>query len=105
MEGVFRVGRGAAAVDQLGAGQLRQSVLESCGRIEAAAEISSRENWRPKAAPICATSRTGASRSSLANNEACKLAGIAKGARGAAATTALVSFSTNKRNPSLRSMI
>jgi hypothetical protein len=52
----------------------------SCGRgIGATAAISSCENRRPSAAPICATSRTGARRSSRAKSEACKLAGIASG--------------------------
>jgi hypothetical protein len=35
-------------------------------------------NWRPIAAPICATRRTDAKRSKRAISEACKLVGIAK---------------------------
>jgi hypothetical protein len=43
---------------------------------------SSYENSRPMAAPICATSLIGASRSSRAISEACKLDGIASGGSG-----------------------
>src|SRR5215469_17143222 len=42
--------------------------------------ISSCENERPSAAPICATSRVGARRSSRANSEAWSVVGMAKGA-------------------------
>ena len=75
------------------------------------------ENSRPIAAPICATSLAGPSRSSRAINEACKLAGTARAGDGTAATvrqaapspsassTAFVISSTNRGMPSVRSMI
>ena len=75
------------------------------------------ENSRPIAAPICATSRAGPSRSSRAISEACKLAGTARAEDGTAAAVrraspslsassiALVISSTNSGMPSVRSMI
>jgi hypothetical protein len=74
--------------------------------MSATALISACENWRPTAAPICATSRTGARRSSRASSEAFSEFGIASAGNGPAAvyrapasvstplsTTALVSSS------------
>src|SRR5215831_15541400 len=55
-----------------------------CLGIVATALISSCENERPSAAPICATSRIGASRSSRARSEPCSVVGIASGATGPA---------------------
>jgi hypothetical protein len=75
------------------------------------------ENSRPMAAPICATSFAGPSRSSRAISEACRLAGTATEDDGIAATarsvapspaassTALVISSTNSGMPSVRSIM
>ena len=75
------------------------------------------ENSRPIAAPICATSLAGPSRSSRAISDACKLAGTARAGDGTAATvrraapslsassTAFVISSTNSGMPSVRSTI
>ena len=75
------------------------------------------ENSRPIAAPICATSLAGPSRSSRAISDACRLAGTARAGDGIAAavrcaapslsasSTALVISSTNRGMPSVRSMM
>ena len=75
------------------------------------------ENSRPIAAPICATSLAGPSRSSRAISEACRLAGTARAGDGTAAavrraspslsasSTAFVISSTNSGMPSVRSMM
>ena len=75
------------------------------------------ENSRPIAAPICATSLAGPSRSSRAISDACRLAGTASDGDGTAATarsaapspsassTAFVISSTNSGMPSVRSMM
>ena len=72
------------------------------------------EKFRPIAAPICATSLAGPSRSSRAISDACKVAGTAKSGDGIAATirraapslsasrTAFVISSTNRGTPSVR---
>jgi len=61
----------------------RDKVSSSCCLgILATALISSFENCRPRAAPICATSRVGAMRSRRARSEACKVDGIASGTTG-----------------------
>src|SRR5262249_2854597 len=63
-KGVFRVRRNAVPIHEFRADQLRQCP-SSCGcGMAATALICSCENCRPSAAPICATSRTGARRSS-----------------------------------------
>ena len=81
------------------------------------AASSAWENSRPIAAPICATSLAGPSRSSRAISDACKLAGTARVGDGMAATvccaapslpassTALVISSTNRGMPSVRSIM
>ena len=75
------------------------------------------ENWRPIAAPICATSLAGPSRSSRAISDACRLAGTAGTGGGtapsvrcaspspSASSTAFVISSTNRGIPSDRSTI
>src|SRR5260370_1413411 len=75
------------------------------------------ENSRPIAAPICATSLAGPSRSSRAISDACKLCGTANAGAGTLATvrraapslsassTAFVISSTNNGMPSVRSTI
>ena len=87
LEGVGRLGRRAAAEDQLGGDQLveRGAAAPSSGR-SATAASSSWENSRPIAAPICATSLTGARRSSRAISESCSVAGIASGGSGPASS-------------------
>jgi len=75
------------------------------------------ENSRPIAAPTCAASLAGPSRSSRAISDACRLSGIARAGDGTAATvrraapslsasiTAFVISSTNSGMPSVRSTI
>ena len=87
----------------------------SASGLRATAASRACENSRPIAAPICATSLAGPSRSSRAISEACKLAGTARAGDGTAATvrraspspsassTALVISSTNSGMPSVRS--
>ncbi len=98
---------------------MRRSSAEpsSASGLRATAASSACENSRPIAAPICATSLAGPSRSSRAISDACKLAGTARAGDGTAATvrraapslsassTAFVISSTNSGMPSVRSTI
>jgi hypothetical protein len=93
------------------------AALSSASGLCMTAASSAWENSRPIAAPICATSLAGPSRSSRAISEACKLAGTAKAVDGTvaavrcassslpASNTALVISSTNSGMPSMRSMM
>src|SRR5215831_7673153 len=84
----------------------------------ATARSSGYENSRPIAAPICAISLTGASRSRRAANESCNVAGMAKGGNGPSrcqpcgpatsrldSSTALVNSSTKRGTPSVLATI
>src|SRR6267378_1005625 len=67
LEAIDRLGRRAALEEQLGGDETAPS--------------NAKENSRPTAAPVCATSRTDAKRSSRAISESCKLVGMANGGR------------------------
>ena len=82
LEAVGRLGRRAAAEDQLGADQLFEGIVQLGSDSGDTAASSSREKSRPITAPICATSLTGARRSSRAISESCSVAGIASGGSG-----------------------
>src|SRR5215472_14255644 len=84
----------------------------------ATARSSGYENSRPIAAPICAISLTGASRSRRAANESCNVAEMAKGGNGPSrcqpcgpatsrpdSSTALVNSSTKSGTPSVLATI
>ncbi len=93
------------------------AVCSSASGLRTTAASREWENSRPIAAPICANSLAGPSRSSRAINDACKVAGTADAREGTAATarsaspspsassTAFVISSTNRGIPSVRSMI
>src|SRR6516162_671513 len=76
LEGVFRVGRAPAAEDKLGSDELRQCIVQLRLRHRRDRADRSCEKCLPKAAAICATSRTAAKRSSRASREAWSVAGI-----------------------------
>ena len=83
LEAVGRLGRRAAAEDQLGCDQLVEGGLRAAASGRSATAASSAwENSRPIAAPIWATSLTGARRSRRAIRESWSVAGIASGGRG-----------------------
>jgi hypothetical protein len=83
LEAVDDIGRGAAAVDQLGRDQLVERGLQLRS---ATAASSAWENSRPSAAPIWATSLIGARRSSRASSESCRVDGSASGGSGPASS-------------------
>ena len=82
LEAIGRLGRGAAAVHQLGGDQLVERGLElRLGPVGDRGEQGV-ENSRPSAAPIWAISLTGARRSRRASSESWSVAGIASGGSG-----------------------
>ena len=117
LEQVGRMRRHALPEQQ--AGLMRRSSADPSSASGLRTTKASRawENSRPIAAPICATSLAGPSRSSRAISDACKLAGTARAGDGTAATvrraapslsassTAFVISSTNRGMPSVRSTI
>src|SRR5215469_6112184 len=79
LEGIDRVRRRAALKDQLGCDEPVERGLQPSSGKPATACTSAYGNRRPIAAPICATRRTGARRSSRSISESCNVVGIAKG--------------------------